>query len=126
MYVQCSMTNNAIGSREKNRCTPPHHNNQHPHKMSASAASSSAASIAAAINDSKDDGREQVSDVVHDRTNDDDDVVSDDDVSDNKDKEMDEDVFFWVAREIMNRSNKKNWDSRHGGTPIPQLLWRAE
>ncbi len=75
--------------------------------MSASAASSSTASIAAAINDSKDDGREQVSDVVHDRTDDDNDVVSDDDVSDNEDEEMDEDVFFWPAQEIMNRSNKK-------------------
>jgi hypothetical protein len=50
---------------------------------------------------------EERSDVIHDRTDDDDDVVSDDDVSDNEDKETDEDVFFWAAREIMNRSNKK-------------------
>ncbi len=75
--------------------------------MSASATSSSAASNAAAINDSEDDGREQVSDVIHDRTNNDNDIVSNDDVSNNKDKEMDEGVFLWAAREIMNRSNKK-------------------
>ncbi len=62
--------------------------------MSASASSSSAPSITAAIHSSEDNGREQVSDVVHDTTNNVDDDMSDNDASDNKDKEMDEDVFF--------------------------------
>ncbi len=47
-----------------------------------------------------------MSDVFHDRTDNDNDVLSNNNVSNNKDKETDEDVFFWVAREIMNRSNK--------------------
>ncbi len=75
--------------------------------MSASVSSSSAASITAAIYDSKDYGREQVSDVVHNTTGNVDDNVSNNDASNNKDKETDEDVFFGVARKIMNQTNKK-------------------
>jgi hypothetical protein len=93
--------------------------------MSVSDDTSSAASIAAAINDSKEDGQEQVSD-IHDTTNDINDNVSDDDVSNDKDKETDADVFFLAAREIMNWSNKKNRHGHHEGLPILQLLWSVE
>jgi hypothetical protein len=55
------------------------------------------------MNDSEDNRQEQVSDIVYDTTNND---YDDDDMSNNKDKEMDADVFFWAARVIMNRSNK--------------------
>ncbi len=94
--------------------------------MSVSDDTSSTASIAAAINDSKDDGQEQVSDVSHNTTNDNNDNVSDDDPSNNKDKEMDVNVFFWAAREIMNQLNKKNSHGHHEGPPILQLLQCTE
>jgi hypothetical protein len=84
--------------------------------MSTSASSSSAAAIAAAIYDSKDDGREQVSDVIHDTTDDVDDDVNNNNVSNKEDKEMDEDIFWGAAREIMNQSNKMNRDGHHGRT----------
>jgi hypothetical protein len=99
---------------------PQHTTSNHAketNKMGVSDDTSSAASIAAAINDSEDDGQEQVSDLVNNTDNDNDDV-SNDDVSNNKDEETDAGNHEPVEQ--------KNRRGRHGGPPIPQLLWRTE